>query len=403
MSVVASAALDCASALFEIEFGPLGGSRALHVHAPGRSEIAGNHTDHEGGHVIAGALDVSVDGIAAPNGTKTVRVASAGYPNFELSLDDLSPRSDEHVTTKALVRGMASGLAEKGCEPQGFDLALTCTVPAGGGLSSSAAVEAALGRAMEALWGGDDVDLVPPIALAKMSQRAENVFFGKPCGLMDQAAVCLGGLAFMDFENAREPRTRKLDLNFEDCGYALVLVDVGCDHAPFTSEYAAVPAEMQLVAAEFGQTRLCEVPQAAFDERLPELRRKLGDRCCLRAIHYFYENDLVDRRWKALQARDIDAFLSLTRESAASSAMYLQNVSCGGDFQPAMYALGLAERVLTGRGAVRIHGGGFGGSIQAFVPLGLVDEFIARMAGWLGEGSARRYAISEKGAYAAWL
>ncbi len=394
-------------ALFEKNFGALGERRALAVHAPGRSEIAGNHTDHEGGDVIAGALDVSIDGVAAANGTpSTVRVFSEGHEPFQIDLADLSPRTSERESCRSLVRGMAAGMAARGLAVAGFDAAFTSTVPSGGGLSSSAAMEAALGRAMEGLWAGaiEGTDAATdPIELAKMSQRAETDYFGKPCGLMDQSSVCLGGLAHMGFEDPASPTAEKLALDFEDFGYALCLVDVGCDHTPFTADYAAVPVEMQQVAAELGKKRLCEVARADFEAALPALRKKLGDRACLRAIHYYYENDLVERRWQALLSKDIDAFLALTRDSGASSAMYLQNVSSGGEFQPAMYALGLGELVLEGRGAIRIHGGGFGGSIQAFVPLDLADEFIARMDGWLGEGSARRYAIDEKGAYAKWL
>ena len=392
--------LEVARELFEREFADVAHERLLAVHAPARSEISGNHTDHEGGHVIAGALNVAIDGVAAANGTDRVRVASAGYPTFEISLDSLDEREDEHVTTAGLVRGMAACMARTGRTPAGFDLAMTSDIPSGGGLSSSAAVEAALGRVMEALWEGPEVT---PVELAKMGQFAENRYFGKPCGLMDQAAVCLGGLAFMDFEDAAEPRTAKLELDFDAAGYALCLVDVGCDHAPFTADYAAVPVEMQQVAREFGHERLCEVDPAEFDRLLPELREKLGDRAILRAIHYWRENELVDKRWDALTAGDIDRFLELTRESGASSAMFLQNVSTGGSFQPAMLALGLAERILDGRGATRIHGGGFGGSVQCFVPLDMVEDFTAQMNAWLGEGACVHYQIAEKGAHAAWL
>ena len=392
--------LEVARELFGREFADVEHERLLAVHAPARSEISGNHTDHEGGHVIAGALNVAIDGVAAANGTDRVRVASAGYPTFEISLDSLDEREDEHVTTAGLVRGMAACMAATGRTPAGFDLAMTSDIPSGGGLSSSAAVEAALGRVMEALWEGPEVT---PVELAKMGQFAENRYFGKPCGLMDQAAVCLGGLAFMDFEDAAEPRTAKLELDFDAAGYALCLVDVGCDHAPFTADYAAVPVEMQQVAREFGHERLCEVDPAEFDRLLPELREKLGDRAILRAIHYWRENELVDKRWDALTAGDIDRFLELTRESGASSAMFLQNVSTGGSFQPAMLALGLAERILDGRGATRIHGGGFGGSIQCFVPLDMVEDFTAQMNAWLGEGACVHYQIAEKGAHAAWL
>ena len=387
--------------LFEEEFGPIGDRQVLYVHAPGRSEISGNHTDHEGGHVIAGSLDVAVDGIAVATDSNKVRVADEGYPTFEITLDTLDVQESEKGTSASLVRGMAHEVVALGAEPKGFDFAFTCSVPSGGGLSSSAAVEAAYGRAMETLWGAPAIE---PVALAQMSQRTENNYYGKPCGLMDQAAVCLGGLAYMDFEDQAQPKTQKLELNFEDHGYALVLVKVGADHVAATDDYAAVPREMQDVAAEFGKARLCEVDVADFDAKLPELRAKLGDRACLRAVHYWYENGLVDKRWAALNAGDIDQFLVLTRKSGASSAMYLQNVVAKlGSEQPSMYALALAEHVLDGRGAVRIHGGGFGGTIQAFVPLDLVDTFITKMNSWLGEGSARHYAISDKGAYAAWL
>lgn len=400
--IACQAGLNRARELFKAEFGtPAEGAEVLYVHAPGRSEIAGNHTDHEGGHVIAGSLDVAVDGIAVANGTNKIRVADDGFPPFEIELDNLDVHEDELGTSEALVRGMAHEIAAVGGTPAGFDFAFTCSVPSGGGLSSSAAVEAAYGRAMEALWKSEPVDAV---TLAQMSQRTENNFYGKPCGLMDQAAVCLGGLSYMDFENQAKPATKKLELNFEDHGYALVLVKVGADHAASTDDYAAVPGEMQAIAAKLGHARLCEVDKADFDRDVPALRKEFGDRAVLRCIHYWYENDLVDRRWEALQSANIDAFLSLTRASGASSAMYLQNVVAElGREQPAMYALGLAEHILNGRGAVRIHGGGFGGTIQAFVPLDLVDQFIERMDYWLGAGSSRRYKVSDEGAFAAWL
>ena len=386
---------------FEKSFGPLEGKRALYVHAPGRTEVSGNHTDHEGGHVIAGSLDVAVDGIAVAREDNVVRIADEGWPMFEVTLDDLDVHQDELGTSASLVRGMAHEVAATGVEPHGFDFAFTCSVPSGGGLSSSAAVEAAYGRAMEALWGAPEID---PVTLAQMSQRTENNYYGKPCGLMDQAAVCLGGLSFMDFEDQAQPKTQKLDLNFEDYGYSLVLVKVGADHAASTDDYAAVPGEMQAVAAEFGKKRLCEVDPADFNAKLPQIREKLGDRACIRAVHYWYENGLVDKRWAALNKGDIMSFLTLTRASGASSAMYLQNVVAElGSSQPAMYALALAEHILDGRGAVRIHGGGFGGTIQAFVPMELIDTFIDQMNAWLGEGSARHYTITEKGAYAQWL
>lgn len=378
------------------------GNRALcAVRVPARSEIAGNHTDHEGGNVIGGALDVQIEAICALNGTDTVRVESIGYGGFEFDVADLSVHADERETTASLARGMAAELAGTGRTPAGFDLIMRSSIPAGSGLSSSAAVELAFGRAMEALWEGSKIDAT---ALAKMAQRAENTYFGKPCGLLDQLAEALGGLAHMNFADPQKPASEKLAFDFEDAGYALVLVNVGSDHSALTSEYAAVPDEMKQVAAAFGKERLCAVDPAAFDAEVVRLRHDLGDRPVLRAIHYWRENDLVLKRWDALQRGDIDAFLAFTRESGASSAMFLQNVSVGGaSEQPAMVALGLAERLLDGAGACRIHGGGFGGSIQAFVPTERVDAFCAGMNAWFGSGASRHYRIVNEGAGYTWL
>ena len=369
--------------------------------APGRTEIGGNHTDHQHGRVLAGSVNIDMIAAAAPNDKNQLRVQSEGYDLCVIDLNDLEARKEEENTTAALLRGECAAFTQRGAKLAGLDVYISSNVPKGSGVSSSAAFEVLIGVILNDCFMTEKVS---PIAIAQIGQWAENVYFGKPCGLMDQAAVCLGGLAYMDFEDQAQPKTQKLELNFEDHGYALVLVKVGADHVAATDDYAAVPREMQDVAAEFGKARLCEVNVADFDAKLPELRAKLGDRACLRAVHYWYENGLVDKRWAALNAGDIDQFLVLTRESGASSAMYLQNVVAKlGSEQPSMYALALAEHVLDGRGAVRIHGGGFGGTIQAFVPLDLVDTFIAKMNGWLGEGSARHYAISDKGAYAAWL
>ncbi len=387
--------------IFEGTFGPIGDKKVLYIHAPGRSEVAGNHTDHEGGHVIAASLDVSIDGIAVANGTNTVKMVSEGHHSCMVELSSLEVNEREAGDTESLIRGMAAEVVANGGTPSGFDIAFTSSVPSGGGLSSSAAMEAALGRAMEVFWGATPAS---PVELAKMSQRVENNYYGKPCGLMDQAAVCLGGLAFMNFEDAENPATEKLELDFEDHGYALVLVKVGADHVASTDDYAAVPAEMQAIAAKLGHKRLCECDPAEFDARIPEFKAEFGDRAVMRCVHYWYENGLVDRRWEALKAGDVEKFVELHRASSASSAMYLQNVVANlGPDQPSMYALALAEHILNGHGGARIHGGGFGGTIQAFVPLEKVDEFCEKMDAWLGEGSCRRYKVTDKGAYAEWL
>ena len=392
-----------AQALFEQEFGQREGLVA--VVSPGRTEIAGNHTDHEGGHVIAGALDVAVVGVAAPNGTNVINVASEGFSPVAVAFDpadpaSLSPREDERVTTAGLVRGMAALLAERGRVPAGFDLAMTSDIPSGGGLSSSAAVECALGRAMEALWEGPaGAEAIGAADLARLAQRCENDWFGKPCGLMDQMSVAQGAVCFMDFHES-EARIQRIEFDFAAHGYDICLVDVGCDHSRFTDEYAAVPVEMQAVARELGATRLSDVAEEDFEAAVPALRTKLGDRAILRAAHYYLEESLVDQRRDALLADDVETFLALTRRSGMSSGMFLQNVSAAGAYQPATLALGVAELALAGRGAVRIHGGGFGGTIQAFVPHDLTANFVGRMDAALGAGSTRVYGISEEGARA---
>lgn len=377
---------------------PRGG--VLAVRAPARSEIAGNHTDHEGGRVIAAALDRSIIGLATPSDEAVIRVFSEGFDPVRVELSSLQPRPQEYVSSAGIVRGMAAQMSAMGRTPQGFDLVMASDIPAGGGLSSSAAFELALCRAMEVLWPGRAVGAVEA---AQMAQRVERDWFGKPCGLMDQLAVSLGGLSLMDFAR-EEPKTQRLDFDFEPLGYVLALTDVGCDHSAYTDEYAAVPLEMQAVAEALGKERLREVDERTLLGQLSALRARLGDRPVLRALHYYQEMELVDARWEALGERDLGSFFSLTRRSGASSAMFLQNVSAAGSQrQDCMVAIALSERLLRGSGATRIHGGGFGGSIQAFVPLSMADAYVAGMDGWLGSGSCHTYAVSREGADAQWL
>ena len=372
----------------------------LAVRAPARSEIAGNHTDHEGGHVIAAALDRSITCLATAHDEPTINVFSKGFEPVSVTLDTLDPREDERVSSAGLVRGMAAQMVATGRTPQGFDMVMTSDIPSGGGLSSSAAYELALCRAMEALWSGPSIDAV---TAAKMAQRVEQDWFGKPCGLMDQLAVSLGGLSFMDFKND-EPTTERLAFDFEEHGYTLTLTDVGCDHSAYTDEYAAVPSEMKAVAQALGAERLCEVSAQTLLAHLHGLRGTLGDRPVLRALHYYLEMGLVDARWAALKSTDLDRFLELTQRSGASSAMFLQNVSArDARTQDCMVALALSEWLLQGRGATRIHGGGFGGSIQAFVPNDLLDFYRESMDEWLGTGACKVYAVSDEGAKVQWL
>lgn len=401
-NVLTSEHLEALATEYEGAFGKPSG-RMLAVAAPGRTELAGNHTDHEGGQVIAGAVNRYVRGIFHPNESGRIRVMSVGYGLVEVDASDLEPHDDEKNTSAAIVRGLLSAFRRMGAggDGMGFDAVVTSEVPAGSGLSSSAAFELEIAQAMNWLWADGSVSAM---RLARMSQLAEREYFGKPCGLMDQAAVAVGGIAHMDFADETDPKVERLDFDFAENGFAVCLVSVGADHSANTADYAAVPREMHDVAREFGHERLCDVREADVIGTLPSLRARLGDRAVLRALHYFREERFVQRRADALRSGDMAAFLELTQRSGASSAMYLQNVSIGGSAeQPAMVALAVAEELLGGRGAARIHGGGFGGTIQAFVRLEEADEFCRAMDDALGGQASARYDIDQEGVRAQWL
>ena len=370
----------------------------VRAYAPGRTELAGNHTDHQGGRVIAAAVDCGVEVTARPNRTGRAYVESAGFAPVDVCIADAGsqePQVAERFTTAALVRGVMAGLHAHGVPVGGFDAQVTSTVPAGGGLSSSAAFELALARALCGLFGNGELS---EVALARIGQAAERDFFGKACGLMDQLAVAIGGIAAIDFAHD-DPFIERIDFDFAACGYALCLVDTQCDHSRYAEEYSQVPRDMDAVASLLGARVLSQVPEAAFLERFNEVRSRLGDVPALRALHYYYENRLVDARVTALRAGDIDGFLRLTRLSGASSAQYLQNVSTYDRAeQPAMVALALVDVLLEGEGACRIHGGGFGGTVQAFVPLDRFDALSRALDARLGEGSCRVYSLDPLGA-----
>ncbi len=393
--------VDALCQAFSNTYGSADGRRLLLVVSPGRTEIAGNHTDHEGGHVIAAAVDRYVMGIFSPSESNVMRVQSEGYGLVTVSVDDLTVREEESGTTAALVRGMAAQFANCGYSAHGFDAVVRSDVLGGSGLSSSAAFELELGQAMNALWANGGLE---PAELALMAQTAERTWFGKPCGLMDQAAAALGGIQHMDFADSTKLVATAIDFDFEAAGYAICIVAVGADHSALTSEYAAVPGEMQAVARELGKSLLSEVSEKDVMKNVPALRKALGDRAVLRALHYFHEEDLVADRVKALRNGNMQRFLELERFSGISSAMLLQNVSVGGSpEQPSMLAIALAEGLLRGHGAARVHGGGFGGTIQAFVPLGEVDAFSAGMDAVFGKGSCGVYGIDHEGARSQWL
>ena len=363
---------------------------------PGRTELGGNHTDHQHGHVLCASVDMDMLACAAPNGLNVIRVQSEGYPALEVDLSDLSPRPQEANTSAALVRGVAEGIAKRGYAVGGFDACAVSTVLSGSGLSSSAAYEILIGNIINHFFCQEKLDAVE---LAKIGQYAENVHFGKPCGLMDQMGSSVGGMVSIDFAGPAAPVIEKVDFDLAAAGYALCIIDTGADHADLTDEYAAVPAELKEICAHFGKAVLREVPALDFFAALPDLRRECGDRAVLRAVHIYDENDRVAGEVGALRRGDFGAFLSLVNASGLSSWRYLQNIVPAGytRHQEMALALALAERALDSAGAVRVHGGGFAGTIQAFVPLERVAKFKAEMERVLGEGKCHVLRVRPQG------
>ncbi len=359
--------------------------------APGRTEVGGNHTDHNHGRVLAAGINLDAAAAAAKNDENVVRVKSAGYDMDVVDLSDLSVRPEETGHSPALVRGMCQGFLNYGYRIGGFDAATVSQVLSGSGLSSSAAYEVLVGVMLNALYNDGAADAV---TIAKIAQYAENEYFGKPCGLMDQTACAVGSFVTIDFADPKNPAIEEVQFDFAACKHALCIVDTKGSHSDLTDEYGFIRAEMESVAACFGKSVLREVPEADFYAALPGLRQKVGDRALLRAIHFYNDNARVEREVAALRAGDFEAFKRQVLESGASSFMYNQNVFSvkQPQSQPVALALALSQQILAGRGAWRVHGGGFAGTIQAFVPLDLLDEYRAAMERVFGEGTC--YALS---------
>ena len=364
--------------------------------APGRTEIGGNHTDHQRGRVLAGAVNLDTRAAVRLNGEKQIRICSKGYPMSVVELDVLTPQENEINTTPALIRGVAARFVEMGCPVAGFDAYVESTVLPGSGLSSSAAFEVLIGTVINRLFFDNKVSQ-PEVAM--IGQYAENVFFGKPCGLMDQMASAVGGMVTIDFADKNAPRITPVDFDFAACGHALCIIDSGADHADLTDEYAAVTREFKALCDYFGKEVLTQVPEADFYAAIPALRDKCGDRAVMRGIHEYAENKRVDGQVEALQKGDFARFLSLIKESGYSSYMYLQNVIPAGfvAHQDMAVALGLCEHYLQGKGAYRVHGGGFAGTVQAFVPLEMLDAFRTGIDKALGEGACHVLSIRPQG------
>ena len=366
------------------------------ISAPGRTEISGNHTDHQRGCVLAAAVNLETVADVTLNGSNNICVRSEGYPETVVELDDLNIREEEKNTTAALIRGVAAAIVQRGARLEGFDAEVHSTVLPGSGLSSSAAFEVLMGTICNELFFDRKLSAVE---IAQIGQYAENVYFGKPSGLMDQAASSVGGMVYIDFADPNHPQVERLDFDFEKAGHALCIIDSGADHADLTDEYAAIPRELKEICSYFGKDVLREVREEDFMQALPQLRGQVPDRAILRAIHFYQENKRVQQQKKALQEGDFDSFLHLTTQSGYSSWMYLQNISPVGatEHQEVAVALAMCDILLKSRGAYRVHGGGFAGTVQAFVPMDMLEEFKSGIERVLGEGSCHVLRIRNEG------
>jgi len=379
---------------FTAEFGNTG---CEFFTSPGRTEIGGNHTDHNYGRVLAGAVNLDNVCVAAKNNTNVIRILSEGYPRFEVDLTYLRPDTREQYTSAALVRGICSRLTELGYNVGGFDACIDGGVPKGSGLSSSASFEVLIGAILSHLFNDDSLD---PIQNAIIGQYSENNYFGKPCGLMDQTACAMGGLITIDFEDPSKPVVKKVNFDFVGTGFSLVITDTGGNHADLNDEYASLPTDMKAVARELGAKVLRQVTLDQIIEAAPKMRSRVGDRAILRAIHFQGDNQRVVDQVEALEKNDFKSFLGMVTESGYSSFMYNQNVYPVNNVseQGVSLALALSHLVLKGEGAWRVHGGGFAGTIQAFVPRKLLDKYVTTLEHIYGKGSCHALFIRHQGA-----
>ena len=373
-----------------------GGAPERYFSAPGRTEIGGNHTDHQRGRVLAGAVNLDTVAAVKVNGTDTIRILSQGYPICEVNVTELTPVESEINTTPALIRGVVARFHQLGCAVKGFDAYCESTVLPGSGLSSSAAYEVLIGTIINGLFFDGKVSQ-PEIAM--IGQYAENVFFGKPCGLMDQMASAVGSMVTIDFLDKEHPVIEPVSFDLAACGHVLCIIDSRASHADLTDEYAAITIELKNICAHFGKDVLTQIDEKDFYAAIPVLREKCGDRAVMRAIHFYAENARVPRQVAALKAGNFEEFLRLIKESGYSSWMYLQNVIPAGytAHQDVALALGLCEHYLNGKGAYRVHGGGFAGTVQAFVPVEILESFRAGIDAVLGEGACHVLSIRPQG------
>jgi len=362
----------------------------------GRTELGGNHTDHNLGMVVAGSINL--DTIAAVHKTddNIVTINSEGFPPVTVDISDTTIKADEMGTTNALVRGIASIFKANNVKVSGFSANTSSNVLKGSGLSSSAAIELLIATIFNNLFNNDAFS---PLFLAQIGQESENKYFGKPCGLMDQVACANGGIVTIDFKDKDKPKVQPIDFSFNDYGYNLVIVDTGGNHADLTDDYAAIPKEMKIVANFFNKTVLREVEEKDFYNSISEIRKRINnDRVILRAIHYFNENKRVNLMKKALQSKDIDKYLKIVKESGNSSFDYLQNIYSPKhpDQQGLSIALALTENFCNEKEAFRVQGGGFAGTIQAYIENNRTEDYIKQMEKVFGNRSCIPISIRAK-------
>ena len=374
------------------------GSGARFFSAPGRVEIGGNHTDHQHGRVLAAAVEYCMLAAAEKNASGMIHIESLGFGGIDVSLSDLSPVHEDEGTSAAFVRGVAEYLRDCGYRIGGLSAVIDSDVPAGGSMSSSACFGVLVGAIISGLFNGGNIE---EAELAKAAKYAENIHFGKPCGLMDQMASACGGFVFIDFRDESSPAVEKIDFDFGRSGYTLCILNSKGSHASLTDQYASIPAEMFTVAKALGKDYLREVDPDDFYSNIGRLRGKVSDRALMRAMHFFDDDRRAVQEKDALKASDIDEFLRLINESGASSQQVLENVSPEDPSNRSLaFSIAYAKHLLDGRGACRVQGGGFAGTAEAFVPNDMVQEFSRRFTEVFGENSVlisgiRRYGAVE--------
>ena len=366
--------------------------------APGRTEVGGNHTDHQHGCVLAGGVNLDVIAVTAPNNDGKVRIKSEGYDMDVIDITDLEKNTAEHGKASALIRGVLSRFKELGADISGFNAYTTSNVLKGSGLSSSAAFEVLVGNIVNGMFFNNKAD---EITIAKIGQYAEREYFGKPCGLLDQMASSLGGFTYADFFNPADPITEKINLDIHSFGYTLCVVDTGGNHANLTQDYADITIECKEISNKLGVDFLRDADQNRFYNSIAELRRACGDRAVLRAFHFFNENDRVEKQKAALKAGDFEGFLKLVNESGESSYDYLQNLYSNSAVseQGLPLAIALTKKFLNGKGACRVHGGGFAGTIQCYIPSELLADYKKTIEAVFGENSCCVLNIRPVGGY----